>query len=132
MPDDNEAATSSVSLPTGGGAIRGIGETFQPNLFSGTGNFNIPISTSPGRNGFGPKLNLKYSTGNGNGPFGLGWTLSIPRISRKTEKGIPRYTDEDVFILSGGEDLVPILEDESDESAVTTVDDFEITEEDYQ
>jgi hypothetical protein len=99
----------TISLPRGGGAIKGIGETFQPNLFSGTGNFSVPIFTSPGRNGFGPQLTLQYSTGNGNGPFGLGWQLSIPRITRKTEKGLPTYTDDDIFVLSGTEDLVPFL-----------------------
>jgi RHS repeat-associated protein len=97
---------AAISLPKGGGAIKGIGETFQPNLFTGTGNFSVPIPTSPGRQGFGPSLALQYSTGNGNGPFGLGWQLSIPRITRKTEKGLPLYTDDDVFILSGAEDLV--------------------------
>ena len=86
--------------------MQGIGETFQPNLFSGTGNFTVPIAATPGRAGFGPQLTLQYSTGNGNGSFGLGWKLSIPRISRKTEKGLPRFTDEDVFVLSGSEDLV--------------------------
>ena len=100
-----------ISLPKGGGAIRGIGETFQPNLFTGTGNFSVPIATSPGRNGFGPQLTLQYSTGNGNGSFGLGWQLSIPRITRKTEKGMPTYTDDDIFVLSGAEDLVPVLND---------------------
>ncbi len=108
---EKSAATSSpaISLPKGGGAVQGIGETFQPSLFSGTGNFHLPISTSSGRDGFGPQLSLQYSTGNGNGIFGLGWKLSIPRISRKTEKGLPRYTDDDVFVLSGAEDLVPKL-----------------------
>jgi mannose-6-phosphate isomerase-like protein (cupin superfamily) len=61
----NQAQASSISLSKGGGAIRGIGETFQPNLFTGTGNFSVPIYTAPGRNGFGPKLTLQYSTGNG-------------------------------------------------------------------
>ena len=96
-----------ISLPTGGGALKGIGETFQPNLFTGTGNYTIPIAISPGRNG--PKLSLQYSSGNGNGPFGFGWQLSIPRITRKTEKGLPRYDDTDVFVMSGEEDLVPCL-----------------------
>jgi len=102
-------ASAAISLPKGGGAIRGIGETFQANPFTGTGNFSIPIFTSPGRNGFGPQLTLLYSSGNGNGPFGVGWQLSIPRITRKTEKGIPTYTDDDVFVMSGAEDLVPYL-----------------------
>lgn len=96
-----------LALPKGGGAIRGIGETFQTNEFSGTGNFTIPIAVSPSRAGFGPTLNLQYSSGNGNGVFGLGWELSIPRVTRKTEKGLPKYDSNDVFVLSGAEDLVP-------------------------
>lgn len=98
--------TPSISVPQGGGAIKSIGEKFQANPVMGTGSFTIPIPTSPGRNGFGPKLSLQYSTGYGNGPFGLGWKLSIPRITRKTEKGLPSYTDDDVFVLSDAEDLV--------------------------
>ncbi len=100
-------AQQTLSLPSGGGAIKGIGETFQPNLFSGTGSYTIPITTSPARGDAGPKLSLQYSAGNGNGPFGFGWQLSIPRITRKTEKGLPRYDDSDVFVMTGEEDLVP-------------------------
>ncbi|MCF6249735.1 MAG: hypothetical protein L3J75_00495 [Methylococcaceae bacterium] len=110
MADNAGNSTTPISLPKGGGAIKGIGETFQPNLFSGTGNFSIPIATTPGRDGFGPQLTLQYSSGSGNGPFGLGWQLSMPRITRKTEKGLPTYTDQDVFVMSGAEDLVPYLE----------------------
>src|SRR5262249_37388044 len=48
-------------------------------------------------------------TGTGNGPFGLGWALNIPGVSRKTSKGIPTYVQsDDVFVLSGAEDLVPV------------------------
>src|SRR5437773_12068839 len=101
-----------ISLPQGGGALKGIGEKFSPDLFTGTGNFTIPIALPPGRNGFQPQLSLGYSTGNGNGLFGVGWSLSVPGVSRKTAKGIPRYHDgavneeADTFILSGAEDLV--------------------------
>src|ERR687886_129541 len=95
-----------ISLPSGGGALRGIGETFSPDLFTGTGNFTVPIALPPGRNGFQPELSLVYSTGNGDGPFGLGWALSVPGVSRKTSKGVPLYDDsKDTFILSGAEDL---------------------------
>ncbi len=72
----------------------------------------VPLAISPGRAGFGPQLSLSYDSGNGNGPFGFGWSLSLPRISRKTDKGLPQYRDaeeSDVFILSGAEDLVPAL-----------------------
>ncbi len=107
----NKSGTSDqvISLPKGGGALSGIGETFSPALQTGTGNFTVPIALPPGRNGFQPQLNLVYSTGNGNDHFGLGWSLSIPGVSRKTSKAIPRYDDtRDVFILSGAEDLVPV------------------------
>src|SRR5689334_13206505 len=103
----------SISLPKGGGAIRGMGEKFAANPVTGTGSLTVPIPTSPGRSGFGPELSLSYDSGSGNGPFGFGWSLSIPSITRKTDKGLPRYIDadeSDVYILSGSEDLVPILE----------------------
>ena len=103
-----------ISLPKGGGALHGIGEKFSPDLFTGTGNFTVPIALPPGRNGFQPQLNLVYSTGSGNGPFGIGWSLSVPGVSRKTSKGVPRYHDAaDTFILSGAEDLVPVEETET-------------------
>ncbi|MEJ7808397.1 MAG: SpvB/TcaC N-terminal domain-containing protein, partial [Telluria sp.] len=101
-----------ISLPKGGGAMHGIGEKFAANPVTGTGSMTIPIATSPGRSGFGPQLSLSYDSGSGNGPFGLGWTLSLPAISRNTAKGLPRYHDmgaSDTFILSGAEDLVEVL-----------------------
>jgi RHS repeat-associated protein len=98
-----------ISLPQGGGALHGIGEKFSPDLHTGTGNFTIPIALPPGRNGFNPQLNLGYSTGNGNGHYGLGWGISVPNISRKTSQGVPRYDSErDTFILAGAEDLVAV------------------------
>src|SRR6059058_1657296 len=102
----------AISLPKGGGAVRGIGEKFTANPVTGTGSFSIPIYVSQSRASFAPQLSLSYDSGNGNGPFGLGWKLSIASITRKTDKGLPRYNDEeesDDFILSGSEDLVPLL-----------------------
>ncbi len=103
----------SISLPKGGGAIRGMGEKFAANPVTGTGTMSVPIPTSPGRSGFGPQLSLSYDSGSGNGLFGFGWSLSLPSVTRKTDKGLPRYHDSsesDVYILSGAEDLVPELE----------------------
>src|SRR5713226_9775169 len=83
----------SISLPKGGGAIRGIGEKFAANPVTGTGSLMVPIATSPGRSGFGPQLSLSYDSGTGNGAFGFGWSLSLPAITRKTDKGLPQYRD---------------------------------------
>ncbi|MCU0543439.1 MAG: toxin [Oscillatoriaceae cyanobacterium Prado104] len=102
----------AVSLPKGGGAIKGMGEKFAANPVTGTGSMSVPIAIGPGRSGFGPQLSLSYDSGAGNGIFGLGWNLSLPFIARKTDQGLPRYLDSeesDVFILSGAEDLVPAI-----------------------
>ena len=62
MPTDSDAANDSggqgtsaaapaapsISLPKGGGAIRGIGEKFAANPVTGTGSMTVPIATSPG------------------------------------------------------------------------------------
>src|SRR5262245_30880632 len=104
MSDKSGVSEQVISLPQGGGAQQGLGETSSPDPFAGTGDFTIPIAVPPGRNGFRPALNLVYSTGHGNGYFGLGWSLAIPGVARRTSKGVPTYTNDDVFILSGGED----------------------------
>jgi RHS repeat-associated protein len=110
--DKFRVSAPQMSLPKGGGAIRGIGEKFAANPVTGTGSLTVPIYASPGRSGFGPQLSLSYDSGAGNGPFGFGWSLTLPSITRKTDKGLPRYDDAgnpDTFILSGAEDLVPVL-----------------------
>src|SRR5438128_479645 len=111
-PEKSSNSVPSLSLPKGGGAIRGIGEKFAANPVTGTGSLTVPIYTSPGRSGFGPQLSLSYDSGAGNEPFGFGWSLALPSITRKTDKGLPHYVDaeeSDTFILSGAEDLVPLL-----------------------
>jgi RHS repeat-associated protein len=111
-PSGVDSRAPSIQLPRGGGAARGIGEKFTAAAVTGTGSMSVPIASSPGRSGFGPQLSLAYDSGAGNGPFGFGWSLSIPSITRQTDKGLPRYDDaaeSDVFLLSGAEDLVPVL-----------------------
>jgi hypothetical protein len=115
MSDQGNSTGQIISLPKGGGAIRGIGEKFAANPVTGSGSMSVPIAASPGRSGFGPQLSLSYKSGAGNGPFGFGWSLSKPSITRKTDKGLSKYHDtaeSDVFILSSAEDLVPVLGDD--------------------
>jgi RHS repeat-associated protein len=102
----------AVALPKGGGAIRGIGERFSANTMTGTASLSVPVYSSPGRAGFGPTLTLTYDSGAGNGPYGLGWSLALPSITRKTDKGLPQYRDaenSDIYMLTGVDDLVPVL-----------------------
>ena len=128
------ATPPAITLPKGGGAIRGIGEKFSANPVTGTGSISVPLPLSPGRSNFGPELQLAYDSGSGNGPFGIGWSLSLPSIMRKTDKGLPQYLDHDesdVFILSGAEDLVPVLEETPDGWVRQTLPNRNINGEDF-
>ncbi|MFH2124142.1 MAG: toxin TcdB middle/N-terminal domain-containing protein [Pseudomonadota bacterium] len=126
--DKSGVKPNVLSLPSGPGSIEGLGESFEPQLNSGTSSYQVPLAVLPGRNGFMPELALTYNSGNANGPFGLGWKLTLPSIQRQTDKGLPLYTlwptgdgfdndndgttdeyDEfDTLIYDGGEELVPV------------------------
>ena len=89
-----------VSQPTSGGGTRGLGESFYPDLNTGTGNYQIPLWSPRGPNQFAPKLSLTYSTGFGNSEFGLGWSLQLMKVTRNSDFGVPTYRDiEDRFYL---------------------------------
>lgn len=109
--EQRAASISSVpSLPKGGGAIRGLGESFQANPATGTATLSVPLPFSRAR-ALTPDHALTYDSGAGNSAFGLGWAVAIPVIARKTDKSLPSYDDRaDVFLL-GGAELVPFLQD---------------------
>lgn len=103
-----------LQLPKGGGALRGIDEKFAVNASNGTAFLTVRLPFTPNREAYTPKIDLSYSSGGGNGPFGMGWSLGLSSIQRKTDRGLPRYLaapDEDVFVIVGAEDLVPELEE---------------------
>ena len=105
----NAIEVPSISLPKGGGAIKGIDEKFSVNAVNGTASFSIPLPFSPAR-GASPSLSLTYNSGAGNGIFGLGWNMGLSSIKRKTDKSLPQYIDtedSDTFLFSEAEDLVP-------------------------
>jgi len=104
-------ALPSPSLPKGGGAVRGIGETYAVNSATGTLTLTVPIAVSKARD-LEPQLSLRYDSGAGNGHAGEGWSLTIASVDRRTDRMLPRYRDDDVFI-AGGEDLVPSLQPNS-------------------
>ncbi|HVG21204.1 MAG TPA: SpvB/TcaC N-terminal domain-containing protein, partial [Blastocatellia bacterium] len=109
---------SQPQLPKGGGALSSINNAFKPDAFSGTGNFVIPLPASPCR-GFEPRLQLEYDSALGNGPFGVGFRLSVQQISRNIQKRIPTYTDDDTFVLSGSSELIRKLNHSKDGWEVT-------------
>lgn len=95
------------SLPTGGGGMTGLGETFTADLATGTGSYAVPLDCPRGPNGIGPQLSLHYGTGAGNGPFGMGWSINLPRLLRSTARGTPTYDPaRDELMLEGAGELV--------------------------
>lgn len=71
----------------------------QPNLFSGASDLSIPVYMTPSR-GVAPELALTYSSGTGNGNYGIGFSTTLPSISRRTDTGIPKYDATDTFVLT--------------------------------
>lgn len=126
--DKSGVKPSVISLPSGPGSIEGLGESFEPQLNSGTSSYSVPLATLPGRAGFAPELALTYSSGGTAGVVGLGWSLSLPSLQRQTDKGMPFYVDAangtdddqdgtvdefdelDTIIHSSGEELVPLVD----------------------
>jgi hypothetical protein len=102
----SNVALSEPTLPKGGGAMRGLGEALGPVGASGVATMTLPLPISAGR-GYAPQLALRYASGSGNGPFGVGWQLGLTSIGRRTACGTPQYGDEDEFIGPGGDVLEP-------------------------
>lgn len=111
-------ALPEIATPSGGGHLRGIGETFAMAAATGTASLSIPLPMSRAR-GLEPATMLRYDSGSGQGPFGLGWSVDVPQIRRRTERGVPRYDDSDVFVM-GGDELVAVGDHERDGFAVRT------------
>ncbi|MGH1337274.1 MAG: SpvB/TcaC N-terminal domain-containing protein [Aureispira sp.] len=113
LAQDGQHQAPEISLPKGGGALKGIDEKLNVNPVTGSSGMSIPLPVAPARGGFSPALSISYSSGAGNGLFGMGWGLALPNIQRKTNQELPTYQDKeesDTFILAGAEDLVPKLQ----------------------
>jgi hypothetical protein len=111
MKAPSGVAPEVLSLPKGGGAVRSIGDTFSPDLYSGTGSYQISLWFPKGPGGFQPSVSLIYTSGSGNGAFGMGWRLPQLEIRRRTDRGAPTYDDDaDTFLLDGQE-IVPVGSD---------------------
>src|SRR3977135_1630360 len=65
----------TISLPKGGGAIKGIDETYTVNPASGTASIALPLPLTPARGGALPPVRLRYASPSGNSVVGLGWSL---------------------------------------------------------
>ena len=99
---------SATRTGRGGGGLQDISQAYTVNSLNGTMSLQLPIPISASRSSCQPDVVLGYDSGQGNGPLGIGWNIPVLEISRKTSNAIPQYTDADVIVLSGGDDLVPV------------------------
>ncbi len=81
---------------------------------SGTANYSIPITVSPGTGGIEPKMSLTYSSQGGNGLLGMGWSIgglsTITRcnatLAQDGFNDAVDFDENDRFCLDG-ERLIP-------------------------
>ncbi len=114
---ENKTGVSStaISAPKGPGTIQGMGESFSAQPSTGIATFSVPLALPKARGAAQPSLSLGYSSSSGSGVAGVGWDISVPFISRQTDRGTPSYNDQatfhanqDRFVYNGGQELVPI------------------------
>ncbi|HQP34158.1 MAG TPA: SpvB/TcaC N-terminal domain-containing protein, partial [Polyangiaceae bacterium] len=114
---ENKTGVSSkaISTPSGPGTLQGMGESFSAQPSTGIATFSVPFALPKARGAAQPSLSLGYGSSSGSGVAGVGWDVSVPFISRQTDRGLPAYQDQDAwhpnqdrFVYNGGQELVPI------------------------
>ncbi|WP_344979263.1 SpvB/TcaC N-terminal domain-containing protein [Compostibacter hankyongensis] len=103
--DSRRVTSLKVITPSGRRALRGINESFKERSFTGSGGFSIPFPL-PGARDSPPTINLSYNSGSGYGLSGLGFSVALDSVARKTSDGIFRYNDTEVFILNSAGKLL--------------------------
>lgn len=79
-PTDAPASAATCTLPPGGLVDTQINSGWTEGSFSvtddGAATYNLPLWVPDGRSGLSPQLALSYNSRAGNGPIGVGWSLS--------------------------------------------------------
>jgi RHS repeat-associated protein len=100
-PSPGAVSPQTVKLPAGPGSVRGLADDAAANTFTGQVDYAVPIELPAGLGGLTPVLSLGYDGGLGNGPLGIGWTLSQAGIRRSLRLGVPHYNTTDEIELVG-------------------------------
>jgi RHS repeat-associated protein len=100
-PEPGAVSATTLKVPDGPGSVHGLNDAGVVEPFSAQITYSVPIDLPAGRAGFGPSLSLLYSGDLGNGPLGVGWTISSIAIRRSLRHGVPSYTDADELELVG-------------------------------
>ena len=111
--NQNSLKIPSISLPKGGGAVKGIGEKFATNPVTGTGSMSIPNDTSPSRSGFGHSLRYHMIVDLGMAHTDLvGVYLFLQLLVKqiKVYQNIWMKLNQMYLFYLGAEDLVAVFE----------------------
>ena len=100
-PAAGSLSPSTLKSPSGPASIKGLAQDPSLSLFSAQVQYQIPIDLPAGPGGIKPSMSLMYDGSLGSGAMGMGWKIDVPRIERKTEKGVPSFTSADELILNG-------------------------------
>ncbi len=105
LTPEQSAASGGIytASSTGGASGSGTGTAGGEggvNSIMGAFAYSYPLQVPPGRGGLAPSLALNYSSFNGNGWLGTGWSLSVGSIERSTKDGAPAYNDDDTFVIT--------------------------------
>jgi RHS repeat-associated protein len=100
-----------VSLPKGGAAFKPIDEMFKTDLSTGSGFYQVSISLPRGINDLTPSVILSYSSGHGNGHFGMGWAIHGARIIRSSKASIPSFNDDQDIFSFDSRELIHVGDD---------------------
>ncbi len=96
------------SLPEGPGSVNGFADNAEVSVATGAMTYSLPFEVPDGFAGATPSMSLSYSSGGGNGPWGMGWSVAVPSIERGTALGLPGYTTDDAFYADGSDQLVRV------------------------
>jgi YD repeat-containing protein len=100
-PKPGALSARTLKLPDGPASVRGLAEQPTFDVFTAQVNYSVPFTLPAGPASFGPSLSITYSGDLGNGPVGVGWSLSGIAIRRSVRLGVPSYTTADELELMG-------------------------------
>jgi len=104
---------AAVTLPPGGIVATQANSGWTEGAFSvsheGAATYRLPLWVPAGRRGLQPSLSLNYSSQAGNGPVGVGWSLSglssitpCPRTTDRDSRNVQvSFDSHDVYCLDG-------------------------------
>jgi hypothetical protein len=78
----------------------GAPEELDVDPFTGACTYRLPLRIPHGRGNFTPDLALTYNSARRNSPFGWGWQLRVPNISRSVWPAMPKYADAKTYLRS--------------------------------